>query len=72
MNMPGFTAEQTLKPHQGRYSQGSMRESVAAAGEVRPQFIRDFLMTAASRCCIDGNRGCCRLLGELIADALGG
>lgn len=70
MKLPGFTAEQSLEPHHGTYSQGWIHESVA--GEVRPQFIRDFLMRAASECCIDGNRGCCRLLGEMIADALGG
>ena len=72
MNLPGFTAEQSLKQHQGIYSQRSMSLPVEAAGEVRPQFIRDFLIRASSRCCLDGNLGCCRLLGELLADALGG
>jgi hypothetical protein len=72
MNMPGFTAEQSLKQHQGSYSQRSTGQHVEAAGEVRPQFIRDFLLKASSRCCIDGNLGCCRLLGELLADSLGG
>lgn len=71
MNLPGFTAEQSLKQSQGSYSQGSMRQSFEAAVEVRPQFIRDFLISASSRCCIEGNLGCCRLLGELLADALG-
>lgn len=73
MKLPGFTAEQSLKPHHGSYSQGAMYESVAAGGEVRPQFFRDLLIEASSRCCIiDGNHNCCSFLGNLIASSLGG
>jgi hypothetical protein len=72
MRIPGFTAEQSLGQHQGIYSQRS-RQPVEAAGEVRPQFIRELLIEAASRCCIiDGNLNCCRFLGNLIASSLGG
>jgi hypothetical protein len=71
MNIPGFTAEQSLKQHQVSYSQRSTGRPVEAAGEVRPQFMRDFLITVTSKCCLDGGPGCCSMLGRLISEGLG-
>jgi hypothetical protein len=70
-NMPGFTAEQSLKQHQGSYSQRSTGQPVKAAGEIRPQFFYDLILRGATRCCLDGTPGCCRFLGNLIASSLG-
>ena len=73
MNIPGFTAEQSLRQPERNYSQRSSGRHGDVAGEVQPQFIRDFLIGAASRCCIEGTTpGCCRFLGELLAASLGG
>lgn len=72
MKIPGFDAEQSLRPTEGHFIQRATVQSDAAAGEVRPQFIRDFLISVSSRCCIEGNSNCCRFLGNLLADALGG
>jgi hypothetical protein len=57
MNMPGFSAEQSLKQHQGRYSQRSTGRSVELAGDVRPQArpICDHVWDL----CFDGNVGAC-------------
>jgi hypothetical protein len=71
MRIPEFTAEQSLARHQGIYTQRS-RHPIESAGEVRPQLFREILMRAASRCCIDGDLGCCRFLGNLLASSLGG
>ena len=38
MTMPGFTAEQSLTPHHGRYWQGWTGRPVAGVGAVHPQF----------------------------------
>ena len=72
MNIPGFTAEQSLRQNEGHFMQRATAQPDAAAGEVRPQFIRDFLISASSRCCIEGSTDCCRFLGNLLASALGG
>lgn len=37
MNMPGFTAEQSLKQHQDRYLQRLTSRLVEHVGDVRPQ-----------------------------------
>jgi hypothetical protein len=71
MNIPGFTAEQSLKQHQGSYSQRSTGRPVEAAGEVRPQFFSDLILAGAGRCCLDGTPGCCKFLGNLLASSLG-
>jgi hypothetical protein len=72
MNIPGFTAEQSLREHEVNFLQRATAQPASAAGEVRPQFFRDILISASSRCCIDGNLNCCRFLGELLAASLGG
>ena len=79
MNLPGFTAEQTLKQRQARYSQRSTAHPIEATGEVRPQlppFLRVgvglFSAANLNRCCLDGNLGCCRAAGELLAHSLTG
>jgi hypothetical protein len=56
MNIPGFTAEQSLKQHQGSHSQRSTGHPVEAAGEVRPQIFlfRDLILAASSRCVLMG------------------
>jgi hypothetical protein len=71
MSLPGFTADQSLKQHQVSYSQRSTGQPVEAAGAVRPQFFRDLLLAASGQCCLDGTPGCCRFLGNLLADSLG-
>jgi hypothetical protein len=74
MNIPGFTAEQSLKQHQASYAQRSTGQPVAAVGEVRPQIIHlpaDFLFTVANLCCLNGNLGCCKMAGEMLAHSLG-
>jgi len=71
MNIPGFTAEQSLKQHQGSYLQRSTGQPVEAVGEVRPQFFRALIMEGASRCCLDGDLACCKFLGNLIVSSLG-
>lgn len=70
MNIPGFTAERSLK-EQSRASQRSTARAVESVGGVRPQFFRELIMAAAGRCCIEGTKGCCSLLGHLLADSLG-
>lgn len=66
MNMPGFTAEQGLKQHQGSYLQRSTGQPVEGAGDVRPQFILRLICDGLSESCvIDGDLSSCRAFSHL-------
>ena len=77
-NMPGFTAEQSLKQHQGNYSQRSGGRPVERVGEVCPQIpfggrsLLPIILAVANRCCLDGNLNCCKIVGSIISRGLGG
>ena len=78
MNLPGFTAEQSLKQPQAHYWQRAMGGPEAAVGKVRPQISplgiglpANFVWTVANMCCLNGNLGCCRVVGNILANTLG-
>lgn len=68
INMPGFTAEQGLRQYHGTYLQRSAGRP-EGAGDVHPQFFKDFICKALSKCCINdissgSSSGCCRSWSE--------